>query len=271
MAAKTLEEPGIAGSPSGTLSEVGRDLAARSYARRGVPARVEPICVLLVDDHSLVRAGLKSLLHACPDICVVGEASGGQDAVTLATRLRPDVVVMDLDMPTGDGISATRLLHDAAPDVRVLVVTMYSEQEKLLLLLTAGARGYLCKSAVERDLAEAIRVVAAGDVYVRPAVANALASLAVVRPQPRLDARARLERLSHREQSVVKLTAEGFNGPEIGAQLGIAAKTVDTYKQRIAEKLGLSHRSEYVRFALEAELLGVFIDPHFAPSHGEAS
>ena len=256
MTARKIEKRGVAGSPSGTLSEVGRDLASRSYARRGVPARVEPIRVLLVDDHSLVRAGLKSLLHASPEICVVGEAAGGEEAVALATRIRPDVVVMDLDMPTGDGLTATRMLHDVAPDVRVLIVTMYTEQEKLLPLLAAGARGYLCKSAVERELAEAIRVVASGDVYVRPAVAHALANLPMELPRPRLDARARLERLSRREQSVVALTAEGFNGPEIGRRLGITAKTVDTYKQRIAEKLGIAHRSEYVRFALEAELLG---------------
>lgn len=256
MATSTIAECEMAESPSGTLSEVGRDLAARSYARRSVPARIEPIRVLLVDDHGLVRAGLKSLLHACLDVTVVGEAAGGREAVALATRLRPDVVVMDLDMPSGDGLTATRMLHDALPDVRVLIVTMYSEREKLLPLLTAGARGYLCKSAVERELAEAIRVVASGDVYVRPAVAHALASLTVERPLPRVDARARLERLSGRERSVVALTAEGFNGPEIGRQLGITAKTVDTYKQRIADKLGLSHRSQYVRFALEAELLG---------------
>lgn len=256
MTARNMEARGIAVIPSGTLSEVGRDLASRPYARRGVPARIMPIRVVLVDDHSLVRAGVKSLLHACSDICVVGEAAGGQEAVALAVRVRPDVVLMDLDMPTGDGLTATRMLHVAAPEVRVLIVSMYTEQEKLLPLLTAGARGYLCKSAVERELAEAIRVVASGDVYVRPAVAHALASLTMERPQPRVDARARLERLSRREQSVVALTAEGFNGPEIGRQLGITAKTVDTYKQRIAEKLGLSHRSDYVRFALEAELLG---------------
>lgn len=251
------QEPGtIAETPSGTLSEVARDLAARPYARRGVPARIEPIRVLLVDDHELVRAGLKSLLHACSDICVVGEASNGEDAVGLAVRMRPEVLVMDLDMPDGDGVTATRMIHEAAPEVRVLILTMYTEREKLLPVLTAGARGYLSKSAAERELAEAIRVVAAGDVFVRPAVAHALAESAAEPPQRRLDARARLEKLSKREQTVVSLTAEGFNGPEIGRQLGITAKTVDTYKQRIEEKLGLSHRSEYVRFALEAELLG---------------
>jgi DNA-binding NarL/FixJ family response regulator len=137
----------------------------------------------------------------------------------------------------------------------VLIVTMYDEHDKLLEVLDAGARGYLSKVAAERDLADAIRVVAAGEVYVRPAVARALAESAEEPPRERTDARSRLERLSHREQTVVALTARGFNGPEIGRQLGITAKTVDTYKQRIEEKLGLSHRSQYVRFALDADLL----------------
>jgi len=137
----------------------------------------------------------------------------------------------------------------------VLMVTMYDEQEKLLAVLNAGARGYLSKGAAERELADAIRVVAAGDVYVRPAVSRALADSAPTPPRERTDARARLERLSDRERTVVLLTARGFNGPEIGRQLGITAKTVDTYKQRIEEKMGLSHRSEYVRLVLEAGLL----------------
>jgi DNA-binding NarL/FixJ family response regulator len=215
---------------------------------------------MLVDDHSLVRAGFKLVLHACADIVVVGEAGDGQMALTMASRVHPEVIVMDLDMPGGDGLTATRRLHEAVPDVRVLVVTMYEEQEKLLPVLSAGARGYLSKGAAERELADAIRVVASGDVYVRPAVARALAESAVEPPRERIDARARLDRLSHREQTVVILTAKGFNGPEIGRQLGITAKTVDTYKQRIEEKLGLSHRSEYVRFALEAELLDASAD-----------
>jgi two-component system, NarL family, response regulator NreC len=241
--------------PHGTLAEVGRDLASRPYARRGVPARIEPIRVMLVDDHALVRAGFKSVLHSCTDIVVVGEAGDGQMAVAMADHAHPEVIVMDLDMPGGDGLTATRRLLEAMPDARVLVVTMYEEQEKLLPVLHAGARGYLSKGAAERELADAIRVVASGDVYVRPAVARALADSAHVPPRGRTDARARLERLSHRERDVVTLTAKGYNGPEIGRQLGITAKTVDTYKQRIEEKLGLAHRSEYVRFALEAGLL----------------
>jgi DNA-binding NarL/FixJ family response regulator len=251
----TIERHAEAEIPHGTLSEVGHELASRPYARRGVPARIEPIRVMLVDDHALVRAGFRSVLHACADIVVVGEASDGQVAVSMAARVHPEVVVMDLDMPGGDGLTATRRLHEAGRDARVLIVTMYEEQEKLLAALNAGARGYLSKGAAERELADAIRVVASGDVYVRPNVARALADSTVAPPRERTDARARLERLSHREQTVVVLTAKGFNGPEIGRQLGITAKTVDTYKQRIEEKLGFSHRSEYVRFALEAELL----------------
>jgi DNA-binding NarL/FixJ family response regulator len=242
--------------PHGTLAEVGRDLASRPYAHRGVPARIEPIRVMLVDDHSLVRAGFKSVLHSCTDIVVVGEAGDGQMAMAMASRAHPEVIVMDIDMPAGDGLTATRRILEAMPDVRVLMVTMYDEQEKLLAVLNAGARGYLSKGAAERELADAIRVVAAGDVYVRPAVARALADSTVTPPpRERTDARARLELLSDRERTVVILTAKGFNGPEIGRRLGIAAKTVDTYKQRIEEKMGLSHRSEYVRLALDAGLL----------------
>jgi DNA-binding NarL/FixJ family response regulator len=255
MLANTSEHQALAAAPHGTLAEVGRELAARPYARRGVAARTEPIPVVLVDDHNLVRAGVRSVLHGCPDISVVGEADGGRAAVALAKRLRPEVVVMDLDMPDGDGLTATRELQEAVPECRVLIVTMTPEHEKLLPVLNAGARGYLCKTAVERELVDAIRVVAAGEVYVRPAVAQTLAKSSEESPKQRDDARGRLERLSQREQTVVVLTARGFNGPEIGRQLGITAKTVDTYKQRIEEKLGLTHRTDYVRIALEADLL----------------
>ena len=255
MTATPIDSGSPPDAPHGTLAEVGRDLASRPYARRGVPARIDPIRVVLVDDHQLVRAGLKSVLHASADITVVGEAAGGDEAVALATRMHPEVVVMDLEMPEGDGLTATRRLRDVAPDLRVLIVTMYEERDRLLGVLSAGARGFLSKSAAERELGEAIRVVASGDVYVRPAVARALADSTEASPRERTDARARLARLSGREQAVVVLTARGFNGPEIGRKLGITAKTVDTYKQRIEEKLGLSHRSEYVRFALEADLL----------------
>jgi DNA-binding NarL/FixJ family response regulator len=258
MTASRLEPQGKSPTiPHATLAEAGAALAARPYVRRGAPASGETIRVLLADDHAVVRSALKSLLvHATSDIAVVGEAGSGREAVELALRLRPDVVVMDLDMPDGDGATATRALAERLPQARVLVLTMHTERAYLLPTLEAGARGYLAKDAADRELVDAIHVVAAGDVYVRPAVARQLAASAPPAAEPADAPRARYAGLSDRERTVLRLTAEGFNGPEVGRQLGITAKTVDTYKQRIAEKLGLSHRTEYVRFAIEAGLLG---------------
>jgi DNA-binding NarL/FixJ family response regulator len=245
-----------AGAPDGSLAETGAALAARPYARRGVSPTGDPIRVILADDHKLLRQGVKALLRNAPDIVVVGEATSGTEAVALAERQRPDVVVMDLDMSGGDGASATRTLAREAPSIRVLILTMYAEEERLLPLLSDGARGYLAKNTADTELVDAIRVVASGDVYVRPSVARLLASRVMQRTERRPDtAVERFATLSDREQTVLRLTAAGYNGPEIGEQLHITAKTVDTYKQRIEEKIGLSHRTEYVRFAMDAGLM----------------
>jgi DNA-binding NarL/FixJ family response regulator len=242
--------------PLTSLTEAGEALVARPYARRGVPLAERPIRVLLVDDHTLLRTALKSLLQrSASEIVVVGEASGGREAVELARRVHPDVIVMDLDMPGGDGLTATRALSDAGDETRVLILTMHDEHEQLLPLLRAGARGFLVKDAAERELIDAIRVVMAGDVYVRPAVARALADAVAPVQIEGESPRERFAHLSDRERTVLRLVAEGFNGPEIGEQLGITAKTVDTYKQRIQDKLGLDHRTAYVRFAIDAGLL----------------
>ena len=238
------------------LAALGAELAARPYARRGTPRADDVIRVLLVDDHTVMRAGLKALLRAAADIAVVGEADNGVVALELAERLHPDVVVMDLDMPGGDGITATRALSTAQPDTRVLVLTLHPEEESLVPALEAGAGGYLSKNAAERDLVEAIRVVAGGDVYVRPAVARLLATRVRRAPEDGWDSkRQQFDGLSERERTVIRLTAEGFSGAEIGRRLGISPKTVNTYHQRIEEKLGLGHRTEYIRFALDLGLL----------------
>jgi DNA-binding NarL/FixJ family response regulator len=242
--------------PLDNLTEAGEALVARPYARRGVPLAERPIRVLLADDHTLLRTALKLLLQrSVSEVVVVGEASGGCEAVELARRVHPDVIVMDLDMPGGDGLTATRTLSDAGDETRVLILTMHTEQEQLLPLLRAGARGFLAKDAAERELLDAIRVVMAGDVYVRPAVARALADSVAPAQIDGESPRERFAQLSDRERTVLRLVAEGFNGPEIGEQLGITAKTVDTYKQRIQDKLGLDHRTAYVRFAIDAGLL----------------
>jgi two-component system response regulator NreC len=215
----------------------------------------ETIRVLLVDDHAMVREGLRLLLRTATDVSVVGEADNGVSAVAAARRLMPDIIVLDLDMPGGDGISAVQELKQSLPSVRVLILTVHSEHERLLPLLEAGARGYLTKEAASRDLVEAIRVVATGEVYVRPAAARLLAS-AVIPEHAARSARSRFQTLSDREQTTLRLLAEGYSGAEIARKLGISTKTVDAYKRRVQDKLGLEHRTDYVRFALEAGILG---------------
>jgi len=242
--------------PFDSLASLGEALTHQRYARRGVPARAEPIRIILVDDHTILRAGIRALLRNVPDVVVVGEASDGLAAVNVAGQVSPDVVVMDLDMGAADGLTATRTLLALPNPPRVLVLTMHMEEERLIPLLEAGACGYLAKDAADRELVDAIRVVAAGEVYVRPAIARLLASRSEQRTAAVADPLAeQYALLSEREQLVVRLVAEGYNGPEIGRQLGISPKTVDTYKQRVEEKLGLSHRTDYVRFALALGLL----------------
>ena len=253
-----LFEAGSGEIPHTSLADAAAALAARPYVRRGAPAAGETIRVVLADVHAILRSGLKALLRSATDLTVVGEAATAPEAVALAARLNPDVVVMDLDMPGGGGAAATEALAAQGSPVRVLVLTMHTEEEWLLPLLRSGARGYLAKDAADRELVDAIHVVAKGDVYVRPAVARRLAASPEPRPADAEDAEApqRLfDSLSERERDVLRLVAEGYNGPEAGRLLGITAKTVDTYKQRIEDKLGLSHRTEYVRFALAAGLL----------------
>lgn len=253
--AVTTDGTGAPPEPPDELSSIGAALSARPYAQRSVAASADVIRVLLVDDHALVRAGVRAMLGAMPDMEVVGEASNGVEAVEVASRVGPRVVVMDLEMPGGDGESATRALASLPNPPRILILTMHEERERLLPLLHAGAAGYLAKNTSHRELVDAIRVVAAGDTYVRPTVARRLASHERETPSGAPSRRSIYDSLSEREQVVLRLTAQGLNGPEIGERLSISAKTVNTYKHRIQEKTGLGTRAEYVRFALEAHLM----------------
>jgi DNA-binding NarL/FixJ family response regulator len=214
----------------------------------------EMIRVLLADDHAVVRAGLRAVLGASPVIEVVGEASDGAEAVALAERLDPDVIVMDLSMNQMDGAAATRQIVDRNLRARVLILTMHAEEDYLLPVLEAGAAGYLMKNAADRELVEAVRIVARGDMFIRPSAARILAR-GIGKKDPLEAERARFDRLTEREQNVLKFTAQGYSAPEIGERLFISPKTVDTYKQRIGDKLGLTHRAEYISFALKLGLL----------------
>ncbi len=212
------------------------------------------IRVILADDHVVVRAGLRAVLGAAKDIEIIGEARNGREAVTMAERFQPDVVVMDLDMPDTDGVTATKEIVAKGLAARVLVLTMHAEEDYLVPLLEAGAAGYLVKSAADRELVDAVRAVAHGETYVRPAAARVLAKN-LTKKDPAAEERARFEKLTQREQDVLKYVAQGYSAPEIGEKLFISPKTVDTYKQRIQEKLGLAHRSDYVQVALRLGLL----------------
>jgi DNA-binding NarL/FixJ family response regulator len=212
------------------------------------------IRVVLADDHAVVRAGLRAVLGAAPDIDVIGEASDGAEAVQLADTLDPDVVVMDLTMDGMDGATATREIVAKHLRARVLVLTMHAEEDYLIPVLEAGAAGYLMKNAADRELVDAVRTVARGDMFIRPSAAKILAQ-GITKKDPLNADRARFERLTDREQNVLRLTAQGYSAPEIGERLFISPKTVDTYKQRIGDKLGLTHRAEYIAFALKLGLL----------------
>lgn len=219
----------------------------------------DPIRILLADDHAMLRAGLRALLDAEEGLEVVGEAGTGEEAVELAQSLHPDVIVMDLSMPGIGGLEATRRIAgeaanaaEAEPTSRVLVLTMHAEEEHLLPVLEAGGSGYVNKRSADEELIEAIRTVARGDVFLYPEAAKLLLQGFRGKPVGEEDP---LTRLSERELEVLGFTAEGFSAAEIGRKLSISPKTVDTYRSRIMEKLGLHHRSELVRFALRQGLL----------------
>ncbi|HEY9229477.1 MAG TPA: response regulator transcription factor, partial [Gemmatimonadaceae bacterium] len=176
------------------------------------------IRVVLADDHGVVRAGLKSVLNAARDIQVVGEASNGAEAVAVVEQLKPDVVVMDLSMPQLDGMGATKAIVASGLPTRVLVLTMHAEDEYLVSVMESGAAGYLLKTDADRELVDAVRAVAYGDVYVRANGSRVLAKH-LTKKAPVLTERASYEKLTDREREVLRLVGQGYSAPEIGERL----------------------------------------------------
>lgn len=205
-----------------------------------------PLRVVLADDHAVVREGLRALVDACDGIEVVGEASNGREAVQRSCQLRPDVLVLDLSMPEMDGATATEEVRRLCPEVRVIALTAHDDRAHLTRLLAAGASGYVLKRGAADELVRAIRAVAEGDTYIDPVLAGKLLHRASASGDPSAAADA----LSEREEEVLRLIAWGHSNKEIGAQLGISTKTVETYRARVAEKLKLTTRPAIVRYAL---------------------
>jgi DNA-binding NarL/FixJ family response regulator len=213
----------------------------------------ERIRVLLADDHAVLRGGLSALIDLESDMTVVAEVGSGEEAIDSTEALKPDVVVMDLDMPGMGGLEATRKIVGLEAGARVLVLTSQAEEEFLLPVLEAGGSGYVHKRSADEDVMDAIRTVARDEVFLYPRAAKLL--LQGFRRAEEKGEIDPLEELSAREREVLTLAAEGFSSAEIGKKLFLSPKTVETYRYRVMQKLGLTHRSELVRFALKTGLL----------------
>ena len=211
------------------------------------------IRVILVDDHPVLRTGLRTLIQNESDLEVIGEASEGWQAVEMATQLKPEVVVMDLALPGLGGLDATREIRRRGLKCAVLVLTAQAEERYLFPVLQAGGSGYVRKDVADEQLVEAIRVVASGGVYLEPQAQAMLLRGYLTRDQ--LEDNDPFDRLSPRERQVLQLTAEGYSSREIGERLNVSSKSVETYRSRLMEKLDLADRPSLVRYALRKGLL----------------
>lgn len=207
----------------------------------------------MCDDHSVVRAGLRTILEDDPTIEVVGEAATADEAVVLAGAVRPDVFVLDLSLPDESGVSATRRIRQASAGTSVLILTMHDDVAYLREAFEAGAAGYVLKKAADVELLLALRTVAAGERYVHPALGAALLDQESVPDPPR---RPAVPELSARESEILRLLALGHTNPEIAGSLHLSVRTVETYRSNIQLKLGVRSRAELARLARESGLLG---------------
>lgn len=228
---------------------------------------MKTIRLMLVDDHEIVRTGLKSYLETQEGIRVVAEAGGGEEALELMDTAQPDVVMMDITMPGMDGLEATQRLKLAYPQVQVLALTVHADKEYLFEMMAAGASGYITKQSAAEELVFAVRAVANGNVYLQPALARwllddyrrlaAQASNGAHRNANAQESMKDLDVLSLREQQVLQLVAEGLTNPQIGEQLGISPKTVARHRERIMNKLNMHSSTELVKFAIRTGLIEV--------------
>lgn len=210
--------------------------------------------LLLVDDHALVRAGLRMLLESQADMEIVGECENGRDAVRRALELKPDVILMDVTLPDIPGYDATRAIKKELPGVTVLALTMHESDEYFFEMLNAGASGYVPKKAAPTELVNAIRVVHAGGVYLYPSLAKSLVKDYLTHADQD-DNKAAFDGLTDRERQVLKLIADGLGNQEVADALVISVKTVERHRANILAKLGLHSRTELVKYAIRKGLI----------------
>ena len=204
--------------------------------------------IVLADDHAVLRSGLKLLLNAQEDMLVVGEATNGQEALATVREQSPDLLLLDISMPKTDGLQVLSQVKHAHPNVRVLILTMHEEEGYLRRALEAGAAGYCPKSAADAELISAIRAVMRGNVYIHPSHTRVLLDKMIA---PANEAMASSAELSEREHAVLKLIALGHTNQDIAERLSLSVKTVETYRARGMEKLGLTSRAALVRYAIQ--------------------
>ena len=210
--------------------------------------------ILIADDHAIVREGIRMILEAQPDFEVVGEAEDGDEAVRLARKLAPEVVVMDISMPKLNGVEATQAIREGLPGVHVLILTMHEEQSYLFQLLRLGAAGYVLKRAAATDLVEAVRATHRGETFLYPAVAQSIVQDYLERLRTG-EGSERYGGLTYREREILVLIAEGLTNAQIAEKLVISVKTVQTHRAHIMKKLDLHDRSLLVRYAVRKGLI----------------
>jgi two-component system response regulator NreC len=208
--------------------------------------------VLIADDHTIVRTGLRALLQAETSLELVGEATGGYEALQLVDELMPDILVLDISMPDLDGISVTRQLQSQHPDLKILILTLHEDKALLREAIKSGASGYILKRAAESELISAIQIVMRGDMYVEPSM---LRDLIDDQPKPVNQAQDSLEPLTPREIDVLKLIVQGYTNRQVGEELGISVRTVEGHRANLSDKLGIRSRLELVRYAREQGFL----------------
>lgn len=213
---------------------------------------MDPIRVLIADDHPLFRHGIRSLLNGAPDFQVVGEAAAGDEVIRLASALQPDVIVMDIQMPNVNGIEATRQIVRESPNIRILIVTLFEDDASVFTAMRAGARGYVLKDAEKDDLLLALRAVGRGEAIFSPAIASRMIDFfAALRPSTPSNA---FPELTEREREILELIAEGKSNTEIAAQLVLTPGTVRNYVSNIFSKLQVADRTQAIMRAREAGL-----------------
>jgi two-component system, NarL family, response regulator NreC len=210
--------------------------------------------VLLADDHVLIRAGLRMVVDAQPDLTVVGEAGDGREAVAMAESLRPDVVVMDIGMPTLNGIEAANQVREKLPETQIVMLSMHSDEGYVLRALKAGAKAYLLKDSAETDLARAIRAAAEGKSFFSPAVGRVLLE-DYVRKLQRTGGEDSYDLLSPREREILQLVAEGKSSKDIANLLNLSVYTVETHRARVMQKLNLRGIPELILYAVRKGII----------------